>query len=228
LLEKQHFISVKCGKLTTTCPASFIGMNTLTTFISMSFQFKTSGPDDSPNPWQTLSEREAYTNPWISVSHREVLNPSGNPGIYGVVHFKNVAVGVVPLDAEGYTWLVGQYRYPLQRYSWEIPEGGGPLGTDSLAAAKRELLEETGITAHRWTPLLEMHLSNSVTDEYGVAYVAQDLEMGEAEPEDTEQLHIRRLPFAEVVEMVMRGEITDALSMIAILKVHEWLRQGII
>ncbi|MCY7328777.1 MAG: hypothetical protein LH618_09530, partial [Saprospiraceae bacterium] len=101
----------------------------MTTFISMYFQFKTSGPDDSPNPWQTLSEREAYTNPWISVRHREVLNPSGNPGIYGVVHFKNVAVGVVPLDAEGYTWLVGQYRYPLQRYSWEIPEGGGPLGT---------------------------------------------------------------------------------------------------
>lgn len=192
------------------------------------FQFRTSCPDDSTNPWQTLSEREAYANPWIRISHREVLNPSGNPGIYGVVHFKNVAVGVVPLDADGYTWLVGQYRYTLQRYTWEIPEGGGPLGTDPLMAAKRELLEETGITAHRWTPLLEMHTSNSVTDEYGVAYIAQELEMGEAQPEETEQLHLWRLPFAEVVDMVLNGEITDALSMIAVLKVNEWLRQGII
>lgn len=194
----------------------------------MPFQFKTSGPDASPNPWQTLSEREAYANPWIRVSHREVLNPSGGPGIYGVVQFKNVAVGVVPLDAEGYTWLVGQYRYTLERYTWEIPEGGGPLGTDPLAAAKRELLEETGITAQHWTPLLEMHTSNSVTDEYGVAYIAQDLAMGIAQPEETEQLHLRRLPFAEVVEMVLSGEITDALSMIAVLKTQEWLQRGII
>lgn len=194
----------------------------------MPFQFKISGPDDSLNPWLTLSEQEAYANPWISISHREVLNPAGNPGIYGVVHFKNVAVGIVPLDAAGYTWLVGQYRYTLQRYSWEIPEGGGPLGTDPLMAAKRELLEETGITARRWTPLLEMHTSNSVTDEYGVAYIAQELEMGEAQPEETEQLHVRRLPFTEVVDMVLNGEITDALSMIAVLKVNEWLRQGVI
>ena len=194
----------------------------------MPFQFKTAGPDDNPNPWQTLSEREAYANPWIRVSHRNVINPSGGPGIYGVVQFKNVAVGVVPLDAQGYTWLVGQYRYTLERYSWEIPEGGGPLGTDPLEAAQRELLEETGIRARRWTPLLEMHTSNSVTDEYGVAYIAQDLEMGEAQPEETEQLHVRRLPFAEVVNMVMQGEITDSLSMIAILKTNEWLRNGII
>ncbi len=194
----------------------------------MSFQFKTAGPDDSTNPWQTLSEREAYANPWIRISHREVLTPSGTPGIYGVVHFKNVAVGVVPLDAEGYTWLVGQYRYTLQRYTWEIPEGGGPLGMDPLEAAKRELLEETGITAHRWTPLLELHTSNSVTDEYGVAYIAQDLEMGEAQPEETEELQVRRLPFSEVVDMVMSGEITDSLSMIAILKTNEWLREGVI
>ncbi len=194
----------------------------------MPFQFKISGPDDSLNPWLTLSEQEAYANPWISISHREVLNPAGNPGIYGVVHFKNVAVGIVPLDAAGYTWLVGQYRYTLQRYSWEIPEGGGPLGTDPLMAAKRELLEETGITARRWTPLLETHTSNSVTDEYGVAYIAQELEMGEAQPEETEQLHVRRLPFTEVVDMVLNGEITDALSMIAVLKVNEWLRQGVI
>jgi ADP-ribose pyrophosphatase len=193
----------------------------------MSFQFKGSHPDQSPNPWKTLSVRNAYENPWIRVEHREVLNPSGAAGIYGVVHFKNTAIGIIPLDNEGFTWLVGQYRYTLDRYSWEIPEGGGPVGSDPLESAKRELREETGISARIWTPLLEMHTSNSVTDEYGVAYMAQDLEQGEAQPEETEQLHVRRLPFSEVVDMVMHGEITDALSMIAILKAHEWLRRGV-
>lgn len=194
----------------------------------MAFQFKGNQSDQYPNPWQTRSRKAAYDNPWISVEHREVLNPSGGAGIYGVVHFKNTAVGIVPLDEDGYTWLVGQYRYTLEQYSWEIPEGGGTLGSDPLEAAKRELLEETGITAGRWTPLLELHTSNSVTDEYGVAYVAQDLKQGKAQPEETEQLHLRRLPFSEVVEMVMRGEITDALSMISVLKVNEWLRQGLL
>ncbi len=152
--------------------------------------------------------------------HREVVNPSGGDGIYGVVHFKNTAIGIVPLDDAGYTWLVGQYRYTLDRYSWEIPEGGCPLGTSLLASAQRELLEETGMTADRWTPLLEMHLSNSVSDEYGVAYLAQGLHFGIAEPEETEDLRLRKLPLREAVEMVLRGDITDALSMAALLKVH--------
>lgn len=194
----------------------------------MNFQFKGRQPDQHPNPWQTFSIKNVYENPWIRVTHREILNPSGGAGIYGVVHFKNTAIGIVPLDGEGFTWLVGQYRYTLERYSWEIPEGGGPVGTDSLESAKRELAEETGITARRWTPLLEIHTSNSVTDEYGVAYVAQDLEFGKAQPEETEELIVRRLPFSEAVEMVMSGEITDALSMIAILKVNEWLRRGLL
>lgn len=155
-----------------------------------------------------------------------MLNPAGGLGIYGVVHFKNTAIGIVPLDEEGCTWLVGQYRYTLERYSWEIPEGGGALGTDMLESAQRELLEETGITARVWTPLLEIHTSNSVTDEYGVAYLARELEFGEASPEETEQLQVRRLPFEEAVGMVLRGEITDSLSMVAILKVQEWLRRG--
>lgn len=188
--------------------------------------FKRQQPDDTPNPWQTHTEEERYANPWIRVTHRTVTNPSGGPGIYGVVHFRNVAIGIMPLDTEGYTWLVGQYRYTLGQYHWEIPEGGCPLGTSPLASAQRELLEETGITAARWTPLLETHLSNSVTDEYGVCFVAQDLSFGEAEPEETEQLHVRRLPFSEVVEMVLSGEITDSLSVMAILKTNEWLRRG--
>lgn len=192
----------------------------------MPFQFKGPQPDGAPNPWQTLTTRNVYENPWIRVEHRDVLNPSGGAGIYGVIHFKNTAIGIVPLDRDGNTWLVGQYRYTLERYCWEIPEGGGPMGIDPLESAKRELLEETGITAARWTPLLEMHTSNSVTDEYGVAFVAQELSFGEAQPEETEQLQVQRLPFQQVVEMVMQGKITDSLSMIAILKVHEWLRNG--
>ncbi|MBX2891451.1 MAG: NUDIX hydrolase [Saprospiraceae bacterium] len=194
----------------------------------MAFQWKGRQPDQSLNPWKTLSAQTVYENPWIRVEHRDVLNPSGGAGIYGVVHFKNTAIGIVPLDDEGYTWLVGQYRYTLERYSWEIPEGGGLVDTDPLESAKRELLEETGIIARRWAPLLEMHISNSVTDEYGVVYVAQDLVMGKSQPEETEQLLIRRLPFSEAVEMVMRGDITDSLSMVALLKVNEWLRNGII
>lgn len=174
---------------------------------------------EQENPWQTLTDRTAYENPWIRVSHREVINPAGGPGIYGVVHFKNTAIGIVPVDEEGFTWLVGQYRYTLGRYSWEIPEGGGPVGTPALDSAQRELLEETGITASRWTMLLDMHLSNSVTDEYGVVYLAQGLSFGESEPEDTEQLHVKRLPLREAVDMVMDGRITDSLSMVALLKV---------
>ncbi len=190
------------------------------------FEFKKQQPDNSENPWKTHRIEESYKNPWIRITHRDVTNPSGGKGIYGVVHFKNVAVGVVPLDGEGYTWLVGQYRYTLEQYSWEIPEGGAPQGSLPLDSAKRELLEETGITALKWTPLLELHTSNSVTDEYGVAYIAQDLHFGEAEPEETEDLNVRRLPFSEVVDMVMRGDITDSLSMVAILKTNEWLRNG--
>lgn len=179
----------------------------------------------SENPWQTLSNQEVYHNPWIQVTHREVITPAGTPGIYGVVHFKNIAIGILPLDEQLNTWLVGQFRYALNRYSWEIPEGGCPLDMVPLEAAKRELLEETGITAQRWTKILDLETSNSVTDEIGMAFVAQGLSFGEAAPEETEQLEVRKLPFAEVVEMTLRGEITDALSVITILKVKILLEQ---
>ncbi len=174
--------------------------------------------DLDKNPWQTLSIEERYDNPWINITHREVLNPAGGPGIYGLVHFKNVAVGVLPLDKDYNTWIVGQYRYTLEEYSWEIPEGGAPLGEDPLDAAKRELKEETGIEATKWTQILELNTSNSVTDEYGVAYIAQDLQFGESEPEDTEDLIVKKIPFSELYQMVMDGKVKDALSMVAVLK----------
>lgn len=178
------------------------------------------------NPWKTLSVKEVYDNAWINVTHREMLNPSGNPGIYGVVHMKNFAIGILPLDEDMNTWLVGQFRYPLNRYSWEIPEGGCPLDLEPLEGAKRELLEETGITAQRWTKILDIDLSNSVTDETGVAFVAQNLAFGVSEPEETEQLQIRKVPFVEAIEMVMRGEITDSLSIATLLKAKIMLDRG--
>jgi 8-oxo-dGTP pyrophosphatase MutT (NUDIX family) len=172
------------------------------------------------NPWQTLSIQEVYDNRWIKVTHREVLTPAGTPGIYGVVHFKNLAIGIVPIDDEGYTWLVGQYRYPLDQYTWEIPEGGCPQGTDPLETAKRELKEETGMQAEHWEQIIDFHTSNSVTDEYGISYLATGLSHGEAEPEETEELQVKKVPIEEAIGMVLRGEITDALSMMALMKVH--------
>ena len=170
------------------------------------------------NDWKTLTTTTVYDNPWIEVTHREVITPGGTPGIYGKVHFKNVAVAILPLDEEGYTWLVGQYRYTLDQYSWELPEGGCPLGTDPLEAAKRELLEETGIRAARYTQLYESYTSNSVTDEYAVAYLAEGLTFGEAQPEPSENLRVKRVPLAEAIAMVHRGEITDMFSMVTLLK----------
>ncbi len=171
------------------------------------------------NPWQINSEKEIYNNPWINLTEYQVINPSGNPGIYGKVHFKNRAIGIVPLDEELNTWLVGQYRFVLNQYSWEIPEGGGPIANDPLEAAKRELLEETGLKANKWDEVQRMHLSNSVSDELCIIYVARGLEQFEAEPEDTEQLLIKKLPFEEVYRMVCAGDITDSVTVAAVLKV---------
>lgn len=182
--------------------------------------------DPTRNPWTTLSSNVEYENPWIRITEHQVLNPSGGEGIYGVVHFKNRATGVVPLDEEGNTWLVGQYRYALDQYSWEIPEGGGALDTDPLTAAKRELQEETGLTAAYWEEILTIHLSNSVCDEIGYLYLARDLKLGEASPEEVEDLVIRKLPFAEALQMVLRSEITDAMSVAAILRIQGMLDAG--
>ena len=174
--------------------------------------------DESANPWQTLSSQPVYDNPWITVRHEDVINPGGGRGIYGVVHMKNKATGIVPLDAEGNTYLVGQYRYTLNEYCWEIPEGGSPAGTDPLESAKRELKEETGLTAAKWTAIARIHTSNSVTDEEGFIYLAEDLTHGETAPEETEDLRVWKLPLREAVAMVMDNRITDSISIAGLLK----------
>ncbi|MEB2777136.1 NUDIX hydrolase [Algoriphagus sp. D3-2-R+10] len=170
------------------------------------------------NPWKTKKINPIYENPWIKVEHHDIINPAGNDGIYGRVHFKNRAMGIIPIDKDGNTWLIGQFRYTLDEYSWEIPMGGGPIDVDLLESAKRELKEETGLTALKWTEIMKIHTSNSVTDEVGYVHLAENLIQGETEFEETEVLKIKKLPFAEALEMVMNGEITDGISIAGILK----------
>ena len=171
---------------------------------------------DESNPWTTLGTRAVYDNPWISVREDQVIRPDGRPGIYGVVHFKNRAIGVLPVDERGRIWLVGQYRYTLNAYSWEIPEGGGHAGESNEEAARRELREETGLSAGRLEFLLRAHLSNSVSDEEAFLFRATDLQDGASQPEGTERLQVHRFEWAEVWAMFQRGEITDSMSVMAI------------
>lgn len=178
------------------------------------------------NPWQVTGSKAIYDNPWISVTHYDVINPAGNKGVYGKVHYKNIAIGILTLDKQMNTWLVGQYRFVLDAYSWEIPEGGCSEGEDPLDAAKRELLEESGLKAEQWQPFLQMHLSNSVSDELAVIFLATGLTQHQPHPEETEQLVIRKLPFQTAYEMVAKGEITDAISVAAITKLQLLLSEG--
>ena len=178
------------------------------------------------NPWKITSEKEVYDNPWINLTEYQVINPSGNPGIYGKIHYKNIGIGIIPLDEEMNTYLVGQYRFTLNQYTWEIPEGGGPLGIEPLDSAKRELLEETGLKARNWTEIQRMHLSNSCSDELSIIYLAHGLEQFEAEPEETEQLIVNKVPFEEVYRMVCDGKITDSMAVTGILKVKLMLLEG--
>jgi 8-oxo-dGTP pyrophosphatase MutT (NUDIX family) len=182
--------------------------------------------EEKRGPFTILRRHVAYANPWIEVRHHDVLRPDKKKGIYGTVHFKNDAIAILPLDDENHTWLVGQHRFPLDIYSWEIPEGGAPVGTDPLESAKRELREETGIIARDWSHVMTMHLSNCITDQVSHSYLARGLTLGPSAPEGTEELQVKRVPFAEVVRMTLAGEITDALAVATILRVKVMLEGG--
>lgn len=170
------------------------------------------------NPWKTLRSDTKYDNPWLRVDEHQVTRPDGKPGIYGTIHFKNHAVGIVPLTENKEVWLVGQYRYPLKAYSWEIPAGGGPLSGDPREAAERELKEETGLVAQSWDTLVKVHLSNSITDEGGTIFLAKELSQGQANPEPTEQLRIEKVPLELALNRIDSGEITDALTILGLLR----------
>jgi 8-oxo-dGTP pyrophosphatase MutT (NUDIX family) len=182
---------------------------------------RVSGETQHPaiGPWRRRARRVAYENPWITVWHDDVVRPDGSPGIYGVVHFAGLAAGVVVLDAEDRILLVGQHRYALDAYSWEIPEGGVPAGETALDGARRELREETGVVAASWREIGRFHLSNSVTDEAGVLYLATDLAQQAAAPEATEELAVRWVPFDEALAMTLDGRITDAMAIMGIQRV---------
>ncbi len=169
--------------------------------------------------WKKLGSRIVYDNPWITVYEDHVVNPGGSENQYGHIHFKNKAVAIVPLDDEGNTWLVGQDRYTLGAYSWEVPMGGAASDEEPLDAAKRELKEETGLSAANWTNIMHLHTSNSITDEEGFVFLAENLSEGEPEFEETEKLEIRKLSLDQALEMVNDGQITDAISVAAILKI---------
>jgi len=169
--------------------------------------------------WKRLSSQVVYDNPWITVFDEQVINPAGGENQYGRVHFKSKAIAIVPIDEEGNTWLVGQDRYTTGKYSWEVPMGGSDHGEEPAVAAQRELKEETGLTAGALEPIMRLHTSNSITDEEGFVFVATKLREGEPEFDEMEVLKIRKLPLIDAVDMVRRGEITDAISIAALLRI---------
>ena len=183
-------------------------------------------PQNTLNTWKTLSSELVYESAWIAVNKHQTINPAGNPALYSVVNFKNLAIGILPLSADGFTWLVGQWRYPLNAYSWEIPEGGGPLGEAPIDTAVRELKEETGIVAKKFEEIMQLHLSNSATNEHAFVFLATDLTFEESEPEESEDLQVKKVHINEAFEMVMKGEITDAISVAAIFKVKYLIDNG--
>lgn len=170
------------------------------------------------NPWKTLSVKKIFDSNWIELELHDVINPAGNKGMYNVVKFKHLAIGILPIDENGYTYLVGQWRYPLNEYSWEIPEGGGKLNVEPVESAKRELLEETGLIAHHYEELLRLHTSNSVTNELAIVFLATQLEQKSAMPEETEDITIKKIHLKDALKMVMNNQITDSISVAAILK----------
>ena len=184
--------------------------------------------DENKNPWQILSNAKKYESPWIKINEYDVIHPSGKNGIYGVVDFKNYAIGILPLDKDLNTWIVGQYRFPLNKYSWEIPEGGGPKNIDILDSAKRELVEECGIIAKDWRKIYHFNTSNSCTNEHAYIFLATDLTFTQSSPEDSEQLQVKKIPFSVLYEMVLANEITDSLTIIAVFKVHDIISNGLL
>ena len=179
-------------------------------------------------PWSRLSERPVFENPWIKVTEHDAVAPTGRPAHYGVVSFKNIAIAVLPIHDDGTVILVGQNRFALEGYSWEIPEGGSPLAEDPLAGARRELAEETGLVAAEWREVLWAQLSNSVTDERAIGYVALGLSEAPTghHKDDTEDLMLQRVPFREALDAALAGHLQDILTVAMLLRAYHMAREG--
>lgn len=179
-------------------------------------------------PWTRGAATPVFDNPWISVTQYAATAPTGNPATYGLVSFKNYAVAILPLFDDGTTLLVGQHRFPLGDYSWEIPEGGGPLDADPLESARRELAEETGLQAAEWREILQVELSNSVSDERAFGYLATGLSIADKvhHADDTEALEKVRVPFGEALDAALSGDLKDVLTVAMLLKVSHMAREG--
>lgn len=183
-------------------------------------------PGIARGPWTVHGEKLVYENPWMTVREYAVTRPDGKPGQYGVMEPKNLAIGILPLFEDGTVMLVGQYRFAMDCWSWELPEGGGPMDELPLDSAKRELAEETGLSAANWLEFLELDMTNSITNERAFAYIAWDLEQGDAEPEGTEDIEMRRIPFAEALREAVDGRIRDAFTLAMLLKADYMARHG--
>jgi 8-oxo-dGTP pyrophosphatase MutT (NUDIX family) len=183
-------------------------------------------PANEENPWEILSSEIVHQTPWVRINHHKVINPGGSESVYSVTEFKNLAIGILPFDDEYNTWIVGQYRFPINTYSWEIPEGGGDPNIPPIESAKRELEEECGLVADEWQELLISHTSNSATNEIAYIYVAKGLTHTAPNPDEDERLEIRKLPFTELYRMVMDNKITDSLTVMAVLKAKILMDKG--
>jgi len=177
-------------------------------------------------PWSVTREKLVYDNPWITLTEYQTTAPTGRPALYGKVAFKNRAIGVVPLHADGTVTLVGQNRFTHANYSWEIPEGGAPLDEDPLDGAKRELAEEVGLQAGDWRQILTMELSNSITDEVCHGFLALDLTPTATAPDETEDLAVARVPFGQALEAAVSGHMPDSLTVALLLRVHHMAVKG--
>jgi 8-oxo-dGTP pyrophosphatase MutT (NUDIX family) len=178
-------------------------------------------------PWKPGVERLAFESGWIIVTEQTAIAPTGKPSPYGLVRFKNLAVAVLPIHDDGTIVLVGQHRFPLGDYTWELPEGGAPLAEDPLDGAKRELAEETGLAAAEWREVMRAQLSNSVTDERMVGYLALGLsEAGAREADETEAITLARVPFREALDAAMAGYLPDMLTVAMLLRGYHMAKEG--
>jgi len=177
-------------------------------------------------PWTVLDTQTSFENPWLRIESSNIIHPDGSGGTYGVVRYANIACGVLPIDEDGFTWIVGQHRFPLNSYSWELPEGGGTKDRSPAISALRELTEETGLSASHTQPLGRWHLSNSVTDEVAYGFLAWGLSEGVATPEPSEVLHVERVPISNLIARVRSGEITDAFTHLMLMSAVDLAYRG--